>query len=355
VTVFDLGENDGQPFIVMELLEGMSLPDYLRTEAAQSVDAKIDLMMQVCQGLQNAHLSGVIHRDVKPSNMLVQSDGTLKILDFGVARLTTSNLTASGFLVGTPEYMSPEQTQGRRVDARSDVFSAACVFYFMLTGRSPFGAGDLREMLRKIISDEPAPLTEEDAPEALVRVLKKALAKAPEARYQQCAELLEDLDRTRRNYHGATYRVLQAALDRYRQTLVTIEERRALGRSLGVVGIDSSCDEDAARLKARFPLFAAHADSSALMEPIDRVVANAALEALQARHNAELAAVAAMRDAAVDVLQTPPPATPAGAPGGPDPAAADPQATDDDRNSWKTRATSFLRGLTRDPDEDRSN
>ena len=180
VTVFDLGEHEGRPYIVMELLNGLSLAEYLQQPEAQDVDAKIDLMMQVCDGLQNAHRSGVIHRDLKPSNMFVQRDGALKILDFGVARLTASNLTASGFLVGTPEYMAPEQPQGRPVDARSDVYSAASVFYFMLTGRSPFGSRDLMRMLDAILNETPPPLTEEEAPEALRRVLTKALSKAPE-------------------------------------------------------------------------------------------------------------------------------------------------------------------------------
>ena len=110
----------------------------------------------------------------------------LKILDFGVARLAASNLTASGFLVGTPDYMSPEQARGQTVDARSDVFSAAGVFYFMLTGRSPFGSRDLMRMLDAIINETPPPLTEEQAPEPLRRVLMKALSKAPEHRQQQC-------------------------------------------------------------------------------------------------------------------------------------------------------------------------
>ena len=112
VTVFDLGEDDGHPYIVMELLDGLPLAEHLRSARRASLDAKIDLMMQVCDGLQNAHRRGVMHRDVKPSNLFVQRDGTLKILDFGVARLAASNLTASGFLVGTPEYMSPEQAAG---------------------------------------------------------------------------------------------------------------------------------------------------------------------------------------------------------------------------------------------------
>ncbi len=333
VTVLDLGDDDGRPYIVMELLEGLPLTDFLGTPAAQTVDSKLDLMMQVCEGLQNAHKTGVIHRDIKPSNLFVQHDGTLKILDFGVARLSTSSLTASGFLVGTPEYMSPEQTQGRRVDARSDVFSAAAVFYYMLTRRSPFGSRDLRQMLQAIALDDPPPLTENDAPESVRRVIMKGLTKDPEARYQHSADMFADLERARRNLHAATYLVLQGALDRYRQTLKTIEERRTLGRSRGVAGIDAACDEAVARLQARFPTFAAQARDASLMEPVDRAVAQAALEALQVRHNAELAALAAMRDGAAFATSASRnrTSTPSSGPVG---------------ESWRAKATRFLRSFS---------
>jgi len=306
----------------MELLNGFPLGDYLQQPEAQELDVKIDLMMQVCEGLQNAHRSGVIHRDVKPSNMFVQRGGVLKILDFGVARLTASNLTASGYLVGTPEYMAPEQPQGRPVDARSDVYSAASVFYFMLTGRSPFGSRDLMRMLDAILNEMPPPLTDGEAPEPLRRVLSKALSKAPEDRYQHCGEMFEALAQARRSYHAATYRVIHAALERYKQTVAAIEERRALGHTQEAAAIDADCNEAIARLQRRFPSFAKAAAGSSLLEPMDRVAAHAALEMLQARHTAELAAVAAMRERTAALRH------------GTAPAA-----------SWKTRAATFMRGL----------
>jgi serine/threonine protein kinase len=113
VTTYDLGEDNGRPFIVMELLDGLPLQEYLRTDAPATLDTKIDLMMQICDGLQSAHAAGVVHRDIKPSNLIVLRDGTLKVLDFGVARLASSTLTAHGMLLGTPEYMSPEQARGK--------------------------------------------------------------------------------------------------------------------------------------------------------------------------------------------------------------------------------------------------
>lgn len=297
VTLFDLGEEKGRPFIVMELLDGVPLADHLGSAAASSIDVKMDLMMQLCDGLQNAHEAGVVHRDVKPSNLFVQKDGTLKVLDFGVARLAASSLTASGMLLGTPEYMAPEQARGQKMDGRSDVFSAAGVCYFMLTGRPPFGSRDLRKVLQAIINDPPVPLTDDDAPEALRHILERGLAKSPADRYQQCTEMRDELGQVRRSNAAGTIRIVNAAHDRYNQILALIEDRRGTGRTLGVEGIDAACDEAIARLEARFPAFAA-AVTPAAMEPMDRSVANAALEALLGRHNAEQAALAAMRERA---------------------------------------------------------
>jgi serine/threonine protein kinase len=304
VTLFDLGEDHGRPFIVMELLEGLPLTEHLRTAAGSILDTKIDLMIQACDGLQNAHAAGVVHRDVKPSNLFVQRGGTLKVLDFGVARLSTSSLTAAGMLLGTPEYMSPEQAHGQKMDARSDIFSAAGVFYFMVAGRPPFGSRDLRKVLNGITNESPAPLSDDQAPQALRAILTKALAKAPSDRYQQCAAMRDELDQVRRGITAATARVVSAALERYRQILAIIEERRGIGRSLGVEAIDASCDEDVARLQTRFPLFAIHVNAPAILDPMDRTVANAALEALQVRHNAEQAALAALRDQQADAVRT---------------------------------------------------
>jgi serine/threonine protein kinase len=295
VTVFDLGEENGRPFIVMELLEGQPLGEFIRSEAGASLDTRIDLMMQVCDGLQSAHAAGVVHRDIKPNNLHVLRDGTLKLLDFGVARLASSNLTANGMLLGTPEYMSPEQARGQKMDARSDVFSATGVFYFMLTGRPPFPPGDLQKLLQAIISDEPAPLTDEQAPALLREALLRGLAKAPADRYQQCADMRDALEAVRRSLGAATSRIAQAARDRYQQVLAVVEERRALGRAMGLAEVEASCDEALTRIRSRFPAFAS---GNTAAEPTDRAVLNAALQALQVRHNAEQAALAALRERA---------------------------------------------------------
>ncbi len=194
VRVIEAGEDHGRPFIAMELLEGLPLGAYLRSEPAP-LHTKLALMMQLCSGLQAAHDRGVVHRDIKPTNLFVASDGCLKILDFGLARLRASTLTARGQIVGTPEFMSPEQAAGRQVDARSDLFSAAAVSYSMLTGRSPFAAADLPHTLHALLHEDPAPIAEALAPAALSRVLRKALSKVPDDRYPSCAEMRADLER----------------------------------------------------------------------------------------------------------------------------------------------------------------
>jgi len=122
ITIFDVGEDQQRFFMVMELLRGTVLKDVLKLPECQTIGRKLHLMMQLSSGLGAAHRASVFHRDIKPSNVFVRADGLLKILDFGVARLGTSNITAAGFVVGTPDYMSPEQARGEEIDGRSDIF-----------------------------------------------------------------------------------------------------------------------------------------------------------------------------------------------------------------------------------------
>jgi serine/threonine protein kinase len=194
ITIFDVGEDADRFFIVMELLRGATLKDFLKQSDATRLERKIDLMVQLCAGLGAAHNASVYHRDIKPGNVFVRADGILKILDFGVARLASSSMTAAGFIVGTPDYMSPEQARGAEIDARSDIFSLGGVFYFMLTGRKPFPASDLPTLFHQIQSDDPPPPLGVDTPPELTAVVMKALSKKRETRYQNCQELMADLE-----------------------------------------------------------------------------------------------------------------------------------------------------------------
>ncbi|MGE3955176.1 MAG: serine/threonine-protein kinase [Vicinamibacterales bacterium] len=195
VRVLDVGVDHGRPFMVMELIAGLPLGDYLRTHADLSCAARLVLITQLYEGLEAAHTAGAVHRDIKPGNIVIQDDGQLKILDFGLARLRHSTLTAHGAVVGSPGYMSPEQANGHRVDGRSDIFSAAAVGYFILTGRPPFGSGNLPRTLHAVLHDSPTALSAAEAPPELAAVLRRALEKSPDARYQTCAEILDDLRR----------------------------------------------------------------------------------------------------------------------------------------------------------------
>jgi serine/threonine-protein kinase len=196
ITILDVGEDSGRFYIVMELLNGLTLKEFLKQDNPP-LDTKLNLMIQACAGLGAAHSAFIYHRDIKPGNIFVRADGLLKILDFGVARLASSSMTATGFVVGTPDYMSPEQARGDDIDARSDLFSLGGVFYFMLTGRKPFAATQLPALFRQIQSEDPSPIAASDAPEELAAVVIKALAKNPDERHQSCQELATDLEKFR--------------------------------------------------------------------------------------------------------------------------------------------------------------
>jgi serine/threonine-protein kinase len=200
ITIFNVGEDGDRFFIVMELLRGATLKDFLKQGEIVGLDRKLDLMAQLCAGLGAAHNASIYHRDIKPGNIFVRTDGVLKILDFGVARLASSNMTAAGFIVGTPDYMSPEQARGAEIDGRSDIFSLGGVFYFMLTGRKPFPASDLPTLFHQIQSEDAPPPLGVDAPPELATLIMKALAKKREKRYQSCREILADLDPLRKRY-----------------------------------------------------------------------------------------------------------------------------------------------------------
>jgi tetratricopeptide (TPR) repeat protein len=225
VTVFDIGEDNGRLFIVMELLRGQTLGECLK-QRTLSLEQKVDLTLEVCEGLAVASAAGVCHRDVKPGNLFLQTDGSVKILDFGIARLASSSMTASGFVVGTPDYMSPEQARGVGVDERSDIFSLGAVLYFMLAGRKPFVAPDLPAVLHKVVSEEPPPLESADAPAGLPKIVFTALAKAPAERFQNFHEFSAELGRWRRRY-GMETRVLAEGAARKMERLqeLSVAER----------------------------------------------------------------------------------------------------------------------------------
>ncbi|MGE0450356.1 MAG: serine/threonine-protein kinase [Vicinamibacterales bacterium] len=196
VRVFDAAEEHGRPFIAMERLHGLVLDAHLKAHPDLSLAERVSLIDQLYAGLEAAHEHGAVHRDIKPGNILVDPSGVLKILDFGLARVGASTLTASGVIVGSPGYMSPEQVEGRRADHRSDIFSAGAVAHLILAGRPPFEAQTLPAVLDAILHATPSPLSDRQAPPALARVVERALEKSPDRRYQSCAALRAELPRT---------------------------------------------------------------------------------------------------------------------------------------------------------------
>ncbi len=187
VMVFDLGSHtDGSPFIAMEYLDGQDLQKAVRQTPPMSVDRKVAIIVQVLQGLAHAHQAGIVHRDIKPANIFIQKDGQVKIMDFGVARLTTASMTGTGNIVGTADYMSPEQVKGSKVDGRSDVFSVGCMLFELTAGRRPFHSDNLMAIFYKITHEEPKFDLIPGGPEydALLPILKKALAKELPDRFQ---------------------------------------------------------------------------------------------------------------------------------------------------------------------------
>ncbi len=259
ITIFDLGDDEGRPYIVMELLEGHTLGDYLKRPEGVQLEDKIALMLQVCDGLRLAHGKGIFHRDIKPGNLLVTFSGDLKILDFGIARLATSSMTMSGLIVGTPDYMSPEQACGREVDQRSDIFSAGAVFYYMLTGRKPFAAPDLPAVLMKVQNEEPLPLRDSEAPPTLAAAVMKAMAKSPATRYKTVTELISDLNRIGRELALETSRIDEQVRVQFEASEALTAERLALARELGVLA-DIVAEPFDAMVRRQYPALAGWLD-----------------------------------------------------------------------------------------------
>ena len=189
-------------FIAMELLEGHDLKRYCDKRALLPLDTVLDYCAKTADGLDYAHNSGVFHRDIKPANIMLLKDGSLRITDFGIARIAASSKTATGTVMGTPSYMSPEQVSGKKVDGRADLWSLGVMLYEMSTGEKPFKGGDaIGTLLFQIASDAPTPpaMYRPDLPADVVAIIDKCLRKNPDERYQKGSELAADLRKALEN------------------------------------------------------------------------------------------------------------------------------------------------------------
>ncbi|HWN41213.1 MAG TPA: serine/threonine-protein kinase [Thermoanaerobaculia bacterium] len=212
VTIHDVVEQteEGLAFIAMEYVRGTTLKALLQSDQPMSLQFIVDLVAQIAEALDYAHAHRVIHRDVKPANILITADNKVKITDFGIARLDTSNLTQEGQLLGTPNYMAPEQIQGKDIDHRADLFALGVVLYEMLTRHKPFQGENLTVVSHRIVYDHFTPPKEyaKDLPPGVEQVLDRALDKDPARRYQRAKDMADDLRR-----------MLSAARDDLNETL----------------------------------------------------------------------------------------------------------------------------------------
>src|SRR5271166_351477 len=208
LAVFDIGTSEGSPYVVSELLEGETLRDRLRTGAI-ATRKSLDYALQIAHGLAAAHEKGIIHRDLKPENLFVTKDGRVKILDFGLAKLThtetapevTSLPTATagtepGVVLGTLGYMSPEQVRGRPADARSDIFSFGAILYEMLSGKRAFHGDSAADTMSSILKEDPPEFNEtnRNVSPALERIVQHCLEKNPESRFHSASDIAFDLE-----------------------------------------------------------------------------------------------------------------------------------------------------------------
>ncbi len=203
VTVFEFAEENNQPHIVMEFLRGSPLNTRMEEHPPLTLDDKLDIVAQLCSGLGYAHAQGIVHRDVKPANVFILQDGTVKLLDFGIAKLATSTLTRQGDVVGSAPYMSPEQIAGAQdLDGRSDVWSTGVLLYELLTGRKPFDGDGLTTMIAGILREQPRPIDElvPGLPQALIEAVTRALEKDRDRRFRSAEELGRELQLIRRTH-----------------------------------------------------------------------------------------------------------------------------------------------------------
>lgn len=195
VTIYDAGEQDGIFYIAMEFIEGTTLHELLVEQRVLATEEVLQLTRQICRGLDYAHSNGIVHRDIKPANIMITGNGTVKIMDFGIAK-SGGQVTNTGQVLGTPNYMAPEQVKGRQLDGRSDLFSLGVILYEMLTGEKPFVGQNVTTIIYKIVNENPITPRDLDVTvhPGLSAIVTKALAKAPDDRYQTGADLVRDLE-----------------------------------------------------------------------------------------------------------------------------------------------------------------
>ncbi|MDF1577559.1 MAG: serine/threonine-protein kinase [Desulfobulbales bacterium] len=190
VTVYEYGEEEDTAYIAMEFVRGRELKDFLDNNERFPLNTIFNIISQLLDALAYSHAQGVVHRDIKPGNILLLNTGQIKVTDFGIARIESSTLTQFGDVIGTPSYMSPEQFAGQQIDKRSDLFSTGVILYHLLTGEKPFPGNSMTTIMHRVINTDP-PLVSDlnfQAPSYIDAVILKAMAKKPDQRYQSAEE-----------------------------------------------------------------------------------------------------------------------------------------------------------------------
>ena len=220
VTIYELGNFGGneKPYIVMEYLEGTDVSTLIGKKGMPIAEA-LDITVQLCRALHFAHQNGVVHRDVKPANLRYLDNGQVKIMDFGIARMEGGHqITKSGVMIGTLHYMSPEQIRGQKLDGRTDIFSAGCILYELLTGQRPFPGESATSILYNIVNETPTPIVEKnrDLPQEIQDVVDRAMAKNPDDRFKAAGEMAREIEKIVNVFRKTlprTTQVLQQSLD----------------------------------------------------------------------------------------------------------------------------------------------
>jgi tetratricopeptide (TPR) repeat protein/predicted Ser/Thr protein kinase len=217
IRIFDLGEDAGIKFITMEYIEGQSLKSLMDERGKLSYQESAGIIQQVCLALEAAHVEGVVHRDLKPHNIMVDKQGKIVVMDFGIARSAkVTGMTMTGALVGTPEYMSPEQVRGDHVDARSDLFSLGIIYYELLTGKKPYSGGSAESVMFRRTVERALPPLEMDpqVPRYLSEVVAKCLEKDARDRYQTAREIYDDLERWKQGASASRWATIERTVGR---------------------------------------------------------------------------------------------------------------------------------------------
>jgi len=240
VSIYEYGDADGYRFIAMQFIDGMDLGKYISETKRVAIADIIDFSKQICRGLRYAHSHKIVHRDIKPQNILLDKNKVVHITDFGIAKIFSStNITMTGSTIGTPEYMSPEQAQGKTIDTQSDIYSLGILMYEMLTGAPPFIANNAMAVAYKQVHDTPIPPSakRKDTPKLLELIILKALKKDKRERYGSVEELLIHLDKVdpAERADNTTVRMSTAAKTEKKEP--DAEDRRIVDRRR--TGIDS--------------------------------------------------------------------------------------------------------------------